>query len=124
MEKKKILIIDDEADFTKLVKLNLERTGKYEVETENHGSSALDAAKAFNPDLIILDILMPDMEGSEVASQLKEEENTKDIPILFLTAMIGKEEVNGSGGIIGGHHFVSKPVDIKKLISIIEENIY
>lgn len=67
-KEKKILIVDDEEDFTKLIKLNLERTGEYEVEIENGGLRGLAAAREFKPDLILLDILMPDMEGGEVAS--------------------------------------------------------
>ncbi|MDD2866570.1 MAG: response regulator [Candidatus Omnitrophica bacterium] len=121
--KKKILVIDDEADFTKLIRLNLEQTGKFEVRTENRGAAALAAAKAFRPDLVLLDILMPDLMGSEVAAQMKEDDDTKDIPVVFLTAVVGKEEVVQRGGVIGGHLFVAKPVDIKQLIEVIDENI-
>jgi len=121
--KKKILIIDDEKDFTKIVKSNLERTGRYEVKTENKGSLGLDVARAFNPDLILLDILMPDMEGSEVAYQLKNDKDTKNIPVVFLTAVVKKEEVETSSGVIGGHPFIAKLTDIKELIAHIEENI-
>ncbi len=117
MSKKKIMIVDDEVDFTKMVKLNLQKTGKYEVWIENAGANALLSAKEFIPDLILLDILMPDMEGSEVAAQLKEDRETKDIPIVFLTAVISKEEEGMSEGMIGGHPFLAKPVDLKKLIS-------
>ncbi|MCX5696791.1 MAG: response regulator [Candidatus Omnitrophica bacterium] len=120
---KKILIVDDEEDFTKLIKLNLERTGKYEVKTENQGAFGFTTAKAFKPDLILLDILLPDAEGSEVASQLKDDEATRNIPIVFLTAIIAKQEVKESGGVIGGHPFISKPVDIKQLIEVIDKNI-
>lgn len=121
--KKKILIVDDEEDFTKLIKLNLERTGKYEVATENEGSLGLAAAREFKPDLILLDILMQDMEGSEVASQLKDNEDTKNIPIVFLTAVARKKEVEESGGVIGGRPFIAKPADIDQIIDVIEKNI-
>lgn len=123
MEKKKILIIDDEEDFTKIVKLNLEETGKYEVRTENRGSNGFPAAKEFKPDLILLDILMPDMGGGEVAYRLKEDKSVKNIPIVFLTAVVTKEETTSHGGIIGGHPFIAKPVNAEKLIDCIEENI-
>ncbi|MFA5314948.1 MAG: response regulator, partial [Candidatus Omnitrophota bacterium] len=83
----------------------------------------LAAAKAFQPDLVLLDILMPDLMGSEVAAQMKEDDDTKDIPVVFLTAVVGKEEVVQRGGVIGGHLFVAKPVDIKQLIEVIDENI-
>lgn len=124
MDKKKILVVDDEEDFVRMVKLNLEDTGRYEVRTEIKGSLTLAAAKEFMPDLILLDILMLDMEGSEVASQLKQDEDTKEIPIVFLTAVVRKKEVEASSGIIGGYPFVAKPVSIEELIDIIEKNTY
>lgn len=120
MANKKILIIDDEEDFTKLVKMNLEATGKYEVKIENKGALGLEAARQFKPDLILLDILMPDMEGSDVAAQLSEDRETENIPIIFLTAIIKENELKGNDGFIGGRHFVAKPVSADKLIAVIE----
>jgi len=121
MEKKKILIIDDEEQFTKIVKLNLEHTGKYEVRTENRGALGLAAAKEFKPDLILLDILMPDMEGSEVSAQFKNDKDTENIPFVFLTAIAKKEEIEASQGVIGGHLFIAKPVSVKELTDCIEK---
>ncbi len=105
------------------MKLNLDQTGRYEVKTENKGSLALTAAKEFKPDLILLDILMLDMGGSEVAAQIKNNEDTKNIPIVFLTAVARKEEVEEASGIIGGHPFIAKPVTAEELIDFIEKNI-
>ncbi|MDD5019855.1 MAG: response regulator [Candidatus Omnitrophica bacterium] len=123
MEKKKILVVDDEVDFTKLIKLNLEQTGKFEVRTENRGAAALAVAKDFKPDLVLLDVLMPDIMGSEVAAQMKEDGDTKDIPVVFLTAVVGREEVVQRGGVIGGHVFIAKPVNVKQVVEVIEANI-
>ena len=123
MNKKKILIIDDEEKFTKYVKLNLEFKGKYEVRVENKGSHGLEAAKAFKPDLILLDVMMPDMDGSEVAAQLKEEESCKNIPVVFLTAIVTKQEIDEKGSDIGGHPFIAKPINLENLISSIEQNM-
>ena len=120
MEKKKILIIDDEDAFTKLVKMNLEATEKYEVKVENKGALGFDVARAFKPDLILLDILMPDMEGSEVASQLSGDKDTKSIPVVFLTAMVKESEIKDSDGMIGGRYFAAKPISSNELIAIIE----
>ncbi len=122
-KKKRILVVDDEADFAKLIRLNLEQTGRFEVRAENRAAAALAAAKSFKPDLVLMDVLMPDLMGSEVAAQMREDDETKDIPVVFLTAVVGKEEVVQRGGIIGGHLFVAKPVDIKQLIEVIDENI-
>ncbi|MDD5165763.1 MAG: response regulator [Candidatus Omnitrophica bacterium] len=124
MDKKKILIVDDEVDFTKVVKLNLEGTGRYEVRAENKGSLGLAVAKEFKPDLVLLDILMLDMEGSEVAYQLRSDEETKNIPIVFLTAVIRKKEAEENKGVIGGYPFIAKPVGIDELIEVIEKNIH
>ena len=123
MEKKRILIIDDEEDFTEIVKFNLEKTGKYEVRTEDKGINGLAAVRAFRPDLILLDILMPDMNGSDVAIQIKNDESVKDIPIVFLTAVMTKEEVASYGEVIGGHPFIAKPVSVESLIDCIEKYI-
>lgn len=123
MQKAKILIIDDEEGFTQLVKKNLEATGKYEVKAEGKGALGLKIAKEFKPDLIFLDILMPDMEGSEVAAQIENDRDTKNIPVVFLTAIAKKEEVEQAKGIIGGHPFIAKPVTAEELITCIERNI-
>lgn len=123
MEKRKILIVDDEEDFTMMVKLNLEKTGKYEVKTENNGTSALATAKEFKPDLILLDLLMPDMNGSVVAQQIEENEEVKKIPIVFLTAIEKKGETDLEGRTVDGHYFIVKPVNIEDLIACIEKNI-
>lgn len=123
MAKKKILVIDDDESLTKLIKLNLETTGNYEVVTENRGSQGLASAKAFKPDLVLLDIIMPDADGSEVAAQIMQDQETSDTPVVFLTAMIRKEEAAANCGIIGGHPFIAKSVSIKELISCIEKNV-
>ena len=123
MERKKILIIDDEEDFTESVKFSLEKTGKYEVRTENKGSEGLASVRAFKPDLILLDILMPDMEGSDVARQIKDDESVKNIPIVFLTAVVTKRDIDTHGEVIGGYPFIAKPVGVDSLIDCIEKNI-
>lgn len=122
MEKRKILIIDDEVDFTKLVKMNLETTNKYEVITENNASDGLTTAKRFKPDLILLDIIMPDMDGGEVCFQIENDEETKDIPIIFLTAVATQRDVK-ENNIIKGRPFVSKPIHMEQLTATIDDNI-
>lgn len=119
---KTVLIIDDEVNFTRVVKLNLEQTGKYKVETENNGLSGLVAAKRCKPDLIMLDVMMPDIDGGMVAFQIKEDEETKDIPIVFLTAAASGVETGSQDGTIGGYPFIAKPVSLGDLIALIEKH--
>ena len=122
--KKKILVIDDEGSFTKLFKLNLEKAGAYQVQEENKASQAVETAKNFQPDLIILDIIMADADGSEVAAMLKMEKNLKDIPIIFLTAVVSREEIDSNtGGRIGGHPFIAKPADVDEIVVCIEKTL-
>src|SRR5574341_977452 len=99
MVQKRILIVDDETTITRLLKLNLERTGAYVVREENLGSNAHLAAREFKPDLILLDIMMPDIDGGDVAAQLQEDPILKNTPVVFLTAAVKKDELNAHGGI-------------------------
>jgi len=121
-DKKRVLLIDDEADFTKLMKWNLEKTGKYEVRMENQGQNAIAVAKEFKPNIILLDIMMPDVDGGEVCFTLENDPATEDIPVVFLTAAIGKGEKGKDGSFIGNHLFIAKPVDIEQLVKTIDEN--
>lgn len=119
---KKLLIVDDEAGFTRLIKLTLEKTGDYQVVEENDGTRAWQTARKFRPDLILLDIVMPKIDGGDVASQIKGDDTLKDVPIVFLTAIISKKEAV-PGGVIGGFPFISKPVSLDALVQCIEENL-
>ncbi len=119
---KKILIVDDESGFTRLIKLTLENTGRYEVAEENNGTRAWEMAREFRPDLILLDIVMPGIDGGDVASQIKNDWTLKNIPLVFLTAIVSKKETV-PGGLIGGFPFISKPVSLDALVRCIEENL-
>ena len=123
MSKKKILIVDDEEGFTQLVKFNLEETGNYEVRVENKGSQAFAAVQEYRPDLILLDIIMPDMDGTEVINRIKEDANIKDTPVVFITAAVTDGEVSSRGGFIGGHPFIAKPGSVDELIACIEKTL-
>jgi len=123
MPKKKILIIDDAEDFTFLVKKNLEKTGKYEVRTECKGSHGFIAARKFKPDLILLDISMPDLDGGLVYSQLEKGADTKNIPIVFLTALAADNGVGVPINTISGRPVIAKPADMDQIIICIENNI-
>ena len=122
MNKNKILIIDDEPSFTRLLELILKYKDKYDVRVENKAAKGLAAAKEFKPDLILLDVFMPEIDGSEVAAQIKNDKDLKDTKIIFLTAAILRSETDGPGDVIGGHPFLAKPSTSEEIISCIEEN--
>ena len=123
MDKKKILIVDDEAAFTEMVKLNLEATGMYEVHIELDSSKAIHTALLIQPDLMLLDVIMAKKEGPEVAMEMTKDDTLSKIPIVFLTATITKKEVDEEHGIVGGHPFVAKPSSLEVLLEAIEKNI-
>jgi len=121
--KKRILVIDDERDMTLLVKLNLQKTGRYEVKEENRATRALSTAREYRPDLILLDVMMPELDGGDVLAQLKDDANLKAIPVIFLTATVLKEEVSSQGGTIGGYPFIPKPFQMEKLVERIDKTL-
>ena len=120
-----VLAIDDEESFTFFVKLNLETKtdDDFKVTTANSGEEGLKLAKALRPDLILLDIMMPDMSGAEVAEELLQDTRTKNIPIIFITALVKKEEVDKESGLMGGREFIAKPVSKEELIMRIKTTL-
>lgn len=121
-EKKKILVVDDEPAITRLMKLNLEATNDYVVRTVNVATAARAAAVEFRPDLIFLDIVMPEMEGSWVAAAIREVPSLKDVPIVYLTAVVTSDEVRSHDGRIGGDEYVEKPVAIARILECLERH--
>jgi len=119
MFNKKILIVDDEKDALFILRKELEARG-YSIIIADNGNDALKLAKSKFPDLIILDILMPDMDGAEVAAKLKEDMQTKNIPVIFLTCLLQKGEEEEEGHVIDDKVYVSKPYNIEGLVAHIE----
>ena len=117
---RRVLVIDDEASFTRMIKLNLEATGKYTVETLNESVRAFEVARNFTPDVILLDIVMPAADGGDVAAVLRKRSATKEIPIIFVSAMVSKRESHLGFYESGGEHFLAKPVDTELLCGAIE----
>lgn len=120
-----ILAVDDEDSFTFFVKLNLQTYKKrpFKVTTANSGTEGLKLAKVIRPDLILLDVMMPDMSGAEVAEELLLDARTKNIPIIFVTALVKKDEVEKEAGQMGGREFIAKPVGKEELIGRIEATL-
>ena len=122
MNTKKILVVDDDAMITRFLKIVLEKAGRYSVRVENRGLMAAAAAEDFRPDLIILDVNMPDMDGGAVASQIKENEDLKQVPIVYLTGSVSEEEANAQIT-IGESSVIAKPINLEKLVECIEKNL-
>ena len=123
MTKKRVLIIDDEVSFTRLLALNLERSGHYEVRAESEGKQGLAAARAFHPDVILLDVILPDIPGGEVAAQFQADGQLRDIPVIFLTAVVSHQDVQAHGGVISGYPYLAKPTSVDELIACIEQHL-
>ncbi len=119
--KKKILVVDDEKDFCFFLKENLEVIGGFNVELCNDSSQVIQTTKDTKPDLILLDIMMPEKSGTEIADELANHTETRNIPYIFLTAIISNNEANESDNFVGGQYFIGKPVKINELIGVINK---
>lgn len=118
--KKRVLLVDDESGFTRLVKLTLERTGKFEVREENDGDRAWLTARDWKPDIIFLDVVMPKKDGGEVAQQVRSDPLLAKVPIVFMTAIVSQRESHHQ---FGGFPFLAKPVSIEAITNCIEEQL-
>lgn len=121
--KKRILLVDDEPFLTSLLRMNLEDTGEYEVREENNSLNALEVIKDFIPDLVILDVMMPDLDGADILFRLKNDQRLKHIVVVFHTATVSRTELTSHGGIISGYPFLPKPASADQIIAFIEANL-
>jgi putative two-component system response regulator len=121
--RKRILVVDDEPSITRLLRLNLEQTNDYIVRGENDARRALAAAEEFHPDLILLDVMMPAIDGGELASRLQANPRLKKVPIVFLTAAATRKEIREHGGRIGGLPFLAKPVDLNEVLACLKRHL-
>ncbi|MBI1839839.1 MAG: response regulator transcription factor [Verrucomicrobia bacterium] len=114
MAKSKILVVDDEQDVTELLEFNLRSAG-YDVISAEDGPAALKKAREGQPDLIILDVMLPDMEGTDVCKELRRDASTARIPIIMLTAKAG--EIDRVLGLeLGADDYVTKPFSPRELV--------
>ncbi len=114
-EKMRILTVDDEPDILEFIKYNLEKAG-FEVVEANNGKEAVEKAQEFNPHLILLDIMMPEMDGIEVCRLLRENEQFNNTVIVFLTAR--NEDYSEIAGFdVGGDDYITKPIRPRVLVS-------
>ena len=120
--KKKILIIDDEESLGWFLKLNLEDKGAYEARFEKSGEAGIAAAREFKPDLILLDIAMPKLDGYQTCERIRKHPAAKNIPVLFLSGKeLLPEKIAEHCQNIGLCGFIGKPFTLEALIKKIEE---
>lgn len=121
MQKRRILIVDDEQGLVRLLKLTLERTGRYEVLEESDATKALEVAVEFKPELVLLDLVMPKIDGGRLALQIRADPQVRQTPILFLSATVLKRE--GWPTEIDGIPALAKPIGVAELLDAIEANL-
>lgn len=119
MDKKRILIVDDEEDILSVLKFRLE-ANNYEVLSASDGQEGFDKARAEKPDLMILDIMLPKLDGYKVCRMLKLDETCRAIPIIMVTAK-AQQKSEGFGGEIGADAYISKPFESEVLLEKIRE---
>ncbi len=117
----RILAIDDEAAFLSLLRLNLEKTGHYEVRTESDPLRWREAIAEFHPHLLILDMIMPGLDGRQILGEVRRSPETRRLPVIVLTAILQNVEPDAvhREGIL----YLAKPVSLKALIHCIEEHL-
>ena len=120
MEKKKVMVVDDEKDFLKITKLNLERTSKYEVMTVIEVKDVLSYVHSFRPDVILLDLLMPKVKGIEVCEILNNDLIGRGIPIIILSALDNDSD-KFKAYEVGVVDYLIKPVSSVKIIDAVEK---
>ena len=121
---RRILIVDNDTNTTHLVKILLEKTGRYVVFEENDCTKAHQTARNFRPDLILLDVDMPNRHAREIAAQIRADFELQYTPIIFLTALaIAMQNEANTGFQIDKPPFLAKPIDIEELIEAIERSL-
>jgi CheY-like chemotaxis protein len=121
--KTRILVVDDLPDFTRVMRMCLEMEGEFEVQEENDAMHAVEAVRQFHPDVVLLDVMMPNLSGLEVAQYLQNDAQLKRIPVVFLSCLIGtKEEGSPSTFPMSSPHaFLSKSVSAAELLAQIKK---
>lgn len=122
VRRKVILIIDDDKDFSLLVKMNLEELGNFRVVPATSSKEGIEIAGRIKPDLILLDIIMPEIDGFEVLKILKKDVKTKDIPVVMLTVK-DDEASKLKASQLYGEDYITKPIGADNLKTVIERNL-
>lgn len=120
MAKRRVLVVDDDAMLANSLKRGLESSGPYAVTVQNDPTLARRTALEVHPDIVLLDVIMPRMDGGAVAADLRQARGLEKVPIVFLTSILDKSEAASRGGLIGDDPVLAKPVDLKELTETVE----
>jgi len=119
--KKRVLLVDDDLACSRILKVGLEQTGRYDVRAEGLAQKAVSAAREFGPDMILLDVCMIDGDGGDVAFQLRNDRQLQNVPIVFVTSIVSEEEAQNGNAVRGAFPFLAKPVRLERAIACIEK---
>jgi CheY-like chemotaxis protein len=117
MSKRRVLVVDDDLNLSRLAGMILENSGRYEVMIVNQSARALAAAVQFKAEILLLDVDMPGKGGGDLAREAALDSRLRDIPILFLTGLVRREETLEGPIERGGQQFLAKPVDPAQLLA-------
>ena len=121
-EKPRILIVDNNSQFARSARLLLDQSGKYAACSVVDPRRALETARSFKPDLVLVDLIMPQADGIEVVAQLEADSTLHGVPMVFLTSLITAEEAK-DGRRVYGHRILPKPTSNSELIELVEQNL-
>ncbi|MEO7724291.1 MAG: response regulator [Chthoniobacterales bacterium] len=119
MVKSRILIVDDDPNLSRLASIILEQSGRYEVMIVNNALCALPTARQFQPEVMLLDVDMPERDGGDLAHEASNDPSLRHIPILFLTGLVSREEAGTKQLECGGARFLAKPVEPAVLLEAV-----
>ena len=117
---RRLLIIDNEPELSALLREAFAATGRYLIQEENRRARVRPAARSFQPELLLVGAILPDLDGRELAEELRHEPALRDVPIVFVTSLDASGAI-GSVGYLGGYSFVAKAFEISDLISCVDE---
>lgn len=120
MGKRRVMVVDDEKDFLKVTELNLGQTGKYDVLTLSSAKDILSRVNSFKPDVILLDVLMPEISGIDACEMLNNDPAAKNIPIIIISAL-EKDKEQLKAYKVGVVDYIVKPAEISNIIAKIEK---
>lgn len=123
MIKKRVMIVDDDESVTRVLDRFLASTDHYEVIAVNDPTKAVEVAHEFRPDLLVLDIIMPTLDGGEVLAEFRRDKKFSGMHVIFLTGLVSSEEIGREGYEISGHPVIPKPVGAKEFRTVVAEQL-